>query len=91
MMATDYRSLLRELKAAARQYNATMTCESIGKSCVWQVDAPNGFVWSEGGVHAIKVEWIHGDSAWKADAIQDAISRIGFGLERCFCRDCTGQ
>lgn len=91
MVATEYQALMRELRAAAKKFKATVSCESVGTTCCWQVDAPNGFIWCEGEVHAIKVEWSRGDNAWRADAIQDAISRTQYGIQPCYCPDCAGS
>ncbi len=74
-------STFSELKKAVRRAGGTLVCESFANNIVWQIEAPDGKLWVEGGVQWIRVDWQRGDSAWRDDAIQDAMSRLQHGLE----------
>jgi hypothetical protein len=72
---------IQMLRREAKKIGATVESDSGGRYCTWQVIAPDGFLFSDGSTGSLKVEWIHGDSAWRDDAIQEAIVRMGYGLE----------
>lgn len=77
-----YAMNLRSLKAAAAKIGATVENDSDGRWCVYQVCAPKGYEWSDGGSIHLRVEWPDGSSGEDKDAvIQDAINRIECGLQ----------
>jgi hypothetical protein len=76
------------LKEAAAEYGGKVVCESSGKWCNWQVEAPAGKRWAAAGLHALKVEWLRGDRKFEDQAIRDAVERMSCGLEDCDDADC---
>jgi hypothetical protein len=60
---------------------ASITDESVGHWTVWQIEAPDGQVWSDGAVTALRVEWRTGDAAHRDAALRDALARVNSGLE----------
>lgn len=69
------------LNLEAKKIGATLSCESSGKWCVWQVEAPEGKVWAAtGDTSTLKVEWLKGDAKYRDQAIRDAINRMRLGL-----------
>lgn len=83
------------LRAKARSLGATVESDSDDRWKVYQVVAPVGKRWVEGGVHTLRVEWDSGQGAvgaeMRAESIADAIDRMSQGLEDCAndceCRD----
>jgi hypothetical protein len=72
---------IQMLKREAKKIGATVEKDSGGRYCTWQVTAPEGFQFTDGGTESLRVEWAYGDSAWRDDAIQEALLRMGCGME----------
>lgn len=78
---------MNDIRKAARDKGCTVSCESSGNACVWQIDAPLGYCWEE-GQHALKIDWNRGDAAWRNDALLDGLDRIrSLEIMRCECRE----
>lgn len=70
---------LRQVKAAALKIGAKVEDDKIGNAHECRVEAPRGFIWSEGDVHELV------DAAykpWKPD-YDGLLSRMSYGIETC--------
>lgn len=52
------------------------------------VDAPQYFVWADGGVHTLQQTYSNGAQSFKASAYDELISRMESGTEPCEDIDC---
>jgi hypothetical protein len=62
--------------------------ESSGRWHVSQCEAPAGKVWAASSTHALRVEWRHGDSKGRDEAVADAIERVEEGVTDCDDEEC---
>ena len=80
MPASGY--TVARLHEAVRAHGGVLENDSVGRWTVYQCIAPEGYVWVEGHVKAIKVEWLRADLDYGLGAIADALQRISHGLIR---------
>jgi hypothetical protein len=73
---------IRILRQEVAKHGGTLERDEGGRYCVWQAVAPEGMEWADGGLASLRIEWLRGDTAWKIDAIQDAIERVRFGTQK---------
>lgn len=74
---------LKDVRAAARALGAAVTHEKHGDSWRLGVEAPHGFVWSD-GVHEM-VDWVY--APWRPD-YADMLARMAHGMETCGDPEC---
>ena len=83
------------LKRAAARHGGTVEGGVIGRSASYNVDAPDGMIWSSCGLHYLCLGWYaggpNGAATWpeeKQDALADALERVEHGVEPCQDDEC---
>lgn len=80
--------MLDKLKRLVKKFGGTMVDKSSGRWKVYQIEAPVGMYWNSDGIHCLKMDWMHGDSEFRKDAIEDALERVRYGVDACNDPDC---
>jgi hypothetical protein len=76
------------LKRQVKAHGGALTGGPAGRWYVYQCEAPAGKVWSAGSTHLLRVEWLKGDTDYRAAAICDALERVALGLADCDDAEC---
>jgi hypothetical protein len=75
---------LREVKKVASKFQATVVDDKSFNVHRCAIEAPKGFIWSEGDIHELVDET---NQPWKPD-YADLVTRMNYGIEKCPHDDC---
>jgi hypothetical protein len=78
----------RAALAEARRHDARIDVTQTGSIWTWTADAPPRHIWSDGAVHALRIETRPTSRADVAACWADLTARMRAGLEPCACGDC---